>query len=60
MIFNDKSGYVMADVLTTEELDQWRFSIAQQDWELVRSCERTARKRYGGGLPADDGVFTRN
>ena len=60
MIFNDKSGYVMADVLTTEELDQWRFSITQQDWELVRSCERTARKRYGGGLPADDGVFTRH
>ena len=60
MEFSNSSGYVMADVLSSSEIEQWKFSISQQDWELVRDCERMARKRYGGGLPADDGVFTRS
>ena len=60
MQFNDLSGYLMADVLSSTEIKQWKFSISQQDWELVKDCERTARKRRGGGLPPDDGVFTRS
>ena len=55
--FNDESGYAMADVLSSKEVEQWRFSISQEDWDLVKDLERTARKRRGGGLCADDAVF---
>ena len=60
MTFNDESGYKMADALQVEELNQWNAAIDSRDWDTVRCIERVARKRYGGGLPADDGVFTRS
>ena len=59
MQFNDESGYVMADMLRSEELHDWNAAINSRDWETVRYWERAARKRRGGGLTADDGVYTR-
>ncbi len=59
-LFNDESGYKVADMLRPEELHDWAAAIKSHDWEAVRSLERLARKRRGGGLCPDDGVFTRN
>lgn len=59
MQFNDESGYVMADMLRSDEFRDWNAAIDSRDWETVRYLERVAKKRRGGGLQADDGVYTR-
>ena len=59
MQFNDESGYVMADMLRSDEFFDWNAAIDSRDWETVRYLERVAKKRRGGGLQADDGVYTR-
>ena len=49
----------MADMLRSDEFRDWNAAIDSRDWETVRYLERVAKKRRGGGLQADDGVYTR-
>ena len=51
-------SYRMKDVLTPEGLAIYRQLIQEEQWETVRQIERDARKRFGGGIPPTDGVFT--
>ena len=51
-------SYRMEDVLNAEGLAYYRQLIKEERWEEVRQLERQARKRYGGGIPPADGVFT--
>lgn len=48
--------YYVCDMLTSAEQEEYRNALAQQDFETVKDLQRTARKRYGGGIPAIDEI----
>ena len=57
-------SYHVTEMLSNAEASDYQQSVVDffatgnpYYGELARDYERTARKRYGGGIPADDAVF---
>ena len=50
-------AHFLRDVLSAREYGDYKEALEFHDWDTVRSLERLARKRIGGGIPADDAII---